>query len=117
MDVREPVIAALEAVGEAGVVEAEEVEDGGLEVRYSELKKGIFSARFNVVSILYTGENNTALAYEMLESLKKGTNLTWGCSMQRNLGSGLQLSLLYEGRKPTGIKAIHTGSVQVRAYF
>src|SRR5687768_13336421 len=32
MDVRQAEVAALEAVGEALVVEAEEVEDGGLEV-------------------------------------------------------------------------------------
>ena len=32
VDVGEAVVAALEAVGESGVVEAEEVEDGGLEV-------------------------------------------------------------------------------------
>ena len=74
-------------------------------------------AKFNLVSIGYNGDANTSIAFEMLEGLKEGQNLTWGVSIQRNLGSGLQLSLNYDGRKPAGTKMIHTGGAQVRAYF
>ena len=69
------------------------------------------------MSIGYNGDANTSIAFEMLEGLKEGQNLTWGLSIQRNLGSGLQLSLNYDGRKPAGTKMIHTGGAQVRAYF
>jgi len=46
-----------------------------------------------------------------------GENMTWSLSVQRSLGSSLQLSLNYEGRKPSGLNVIHTGGAQVRAFF
>ncbi|MBL0098549.1 MAG: hypothetical protein IPP46_20255 [Bacteroidetes bacterium] len=81
------------------------------------MKKGLLTTRFNLVKISYNAESNTSIAFEMLEGLKEGTNLTWGVNIQRNLGSSLQLSINYEGRKPAGLKTIHTGGAQVRAYF
>lgn len=93
------------------------INDAGLEWRYNSVKKGLITARFNIVEISYNAETNTAIAFEMLEGLKVGTNLTWGMSIQRNLGSSLQLSLNYEGRQPAGFKMIHTGGAQVRAFF
>jgi len=56
-------------------------------------------------------------AYDMLEGLQNGKNTTWNLSAQRNLGSSMQLSLNYDGRKSENTKAIHTGGVQFRAYF
>ena len=93
------------------------LQDAGMEWRYNSIKKGLISIRFNMVSIRYNAENNTSIAFEMLEGLKEGTNLTWGLNLQRNLGSSLQLSINYEGRRPAGIKTIHTGGAQVRAFF
>jgi hypothetical protein len=37
--------------------------------------------------------------------------------VQRTLGNNLQLNLSYNGRKSEAIKAVHTGNVQVRAFF
>jgi hypothetical protein len=93
------------------------LQDAGMEWRYNSIKKGLISVRFNMVSIRYNAANNTSIAFEMLEGLKEGTNLTWGLNLQRNLGSSLQLSINYEGRRPAGIKTIHTGGAQVRAFF
>jgi hypothetical protein len=70
-----------------------------------------------MVAISYNAQANTPIAFEMLEGLKAGTNFTWGLNIQRNLGSGLQLSVNYEGRRPAGLKTIHTGGAQVRAFF
>ena len=100
-----------------GLNERASLNDFGLEWRYNSVKKGLINAKFNLVSIGYNGDANTSIAFEMLEGLKEGQNLTWGLSIQRNLGSGLQLSLNYDGRKPAGTKMIHTGGAQVRAYF
>jgi len=102
---------------EGGNGEAATINDLGLEWRYNSVKKGLLSARFNYVDIRYDAPTNTALAFEMLEGLKAGSNLTWGVSLQRNLGNSLQLSLNYEGRKPAATRIIHTGGAQVRAFF
>ena len=106
-----------ENVRAEGLGEKAGLQDGGLEIRYNSPRKGQISAHFNMVNISYNAETNTPLAFEMLEGLKKGVNYTWGLSLQRNLGSGLQISLNYEGRRPAGLKTIHTGGAQVRAFF
>lgn len=102
---------------EEGLDERAILNDAGLEWRYNSARKGLVSARFNLVQITYTGQSNTAIAFEMLEGLRAGTNITWGFNLQRNLGNSLQLSVNYEGRRPEGLKTVHTGGAQVRAFF
>lgn len=89
----------------------------GVELKYSSVKQGIFSAKANLIEIGYNGAPNTPLAYEVLEGLRPGRNFTWGASLQRTLSNSIQISLNYEGRKPEGTKVIHTGGVQARAFF
>ena len=91
--------------------------DVGLDFRLSKVESGVLSAKFNVINIDYKGASNNSLAYEMLDGLQNGTNFTWGAGVQRNLGKNLQLNLNYNGRKSEEVKSIHTGNVQVRAYF
>ena len=93
------------------------LQDYGLEIKYNVLQKGGLSAKANFIQIKYNGEQNTALAFEMLDGLQKGKNITWEAIYQRNLSTNLQLSLTYNGRVSEGTKAIHTGGAQVRAYF
>jgi len=93
------------------------IQDAGVEWRYSTVKKGVITAKFNYVDIKYNSEANSAIGYEMLEGLKIGSNYTWGLSIQRNLGNSLQIGINYDGRKPADVKVIHTGGAQVRAYF
>lgn len=89
----------------------------GTELRYSSVKRGIISAKVNFIQINYNEEENTSIAYEILEGLKKGRNITWNASVQRNLSGNVQMSLSYDGRKSEATKPVHTGSVQVRAFF
>jgi len=89
----------------------------GLESKYNFPGKGTLQARVNYININFNASDNTSLAYEMLEGLKNGQNITWGITFQRNLGNNLQLDLIYDGRKTGTNKIIHVGSVQVRAYF
>ena len=89
----------------------------GLEIKYNSLSAGIFSANFNYISINFNTADNTPLAYEMLEGLRTGKNMTWGLSLQRSITSFMQLTLNYEGRKSESVKPIHTGAMQLRAYF
>ncbi len=97
--------------------ETAELYDFGLETRFSKVEAGTMFAQINYISISYDGAANNSLTYEMLDGLQNGENITWGAGVQRNIGRNLQLSLSYNGRKSEEIKAIHTGSVQVRAFF
>jgi hypothetical protein len=89
----------------------------GTEIRFSTAEKGSILANFNYVLIDYNGAPNTALSFEMLDALKNGKNYTWSMSWQQSITKNLQLNLTYVGRKSEGNKIIHTGGVQVRAFF
>jgi hypothetical protein len=89
----------------------------GSEVRYNILKKGTLSAQFNFINNSFEGQNNTAVSYELLDGLQPGKNLTWTASFQRTIANGIQLNFTYEGRKSNDVNTIHTGGLQVRAYF
>ena len=53
----------------------------------------------------------------MLESLQNGSNLTWRLLLQKNLTQYLDLNINYQGRKSENSETIHTGNVQLRAFF
>lgn len=93
------------------------LQDYGAEIKYNVLNKGSLNAKVDYIQIQFNGLQNTSLAFEMLDALKVGQNITWGLSYQRNLSNNLQLSLTYDGRSSEGSKTIHTGGAQVRAYF
>ncbi|HLG34449.1 MAG TPA: hypothetical protein VI757_06165, partial [Bacteroidia bacterium] len=89
----------------------------GIDVKYNSVSAGILTANFNYIDIKFNAQDNTPLAYEMLNGLREGKNMTWGLSLQRSITSFMQLSLNYEGRKSESIDVIHTGGMQLRAYF
>ncbi len=93
------------------------VNDYGTELRYNILNKGSLQAKANFILISFSDLQNSSVAFEMLEGLKPGQNITWGLTYQRNISGNMQISFIYDGRKPEGVKIIHTGSAQVRAYF
>lgn len=94
-----------------------EIIDLGIDFRLSKVKTGIIFAKFNYISIRFSGAGNNSLSYRMLDGLQNGTNLTWGAGIQRSIGENLQLNLSYNGRKSEDVRAVHTGSMEVRAYF
>lgn len=89
----------------------------GTTVKYTIVNKLNLSSSFNFVAIGYTGINNSSLEYEMLEGLKKGNNFTWELILNKRVAKNLDLTLNYNGRKPESIKTIHSGTVQIRAFF
>jgi len=91
--------------------------DFGADIRFNKIETGSYFVQINYITIDYTGEGNNSLAYEMLDGLQNGKNITWAAGVQRNLGKNLQLSLTYNGRKSEESRSIHTGNVQVRAFF
>ncbi|MGY8910971.1 MAG: hypothetical protein ACKVIG_14090, partial [Flavobacteriales bacterium] len=89
----------------------------GVEYFYISKDKNQISANVNVFLNDFTGDTNTPVAYQMLEGLQAGKNYTWNVLFNRKLNSFLNLNLSYLGRKSENSRAIHTGSVQLRANF
>lgn len=87
------------------------------EGRYNILKKGVITSRLNFINNNFTGNKNSPVAYELLDGLQPGNNLTWGAGLQRSVANGIQLNFTYDGRRSPGLNTIHTGGMQVRAFF
>ena len=90
---------------------------GGLEGKYSTAEKGNIITNLNFILINYDYPTNSSLAFEMLEGLQPGNNVTWEIIYQRTLANNLQLNLNYNGRWSDNSKLVHVGGVQVRAFF
>jgi len=88
-----------------------------IELRTSKATKNNFSARFRFAKIEFTGDEQSPVGYELLEALRPGNNGTWTATYQRKIIAGLQLNIIYEGRKSPQVDLIHTGRVQVSALF
>ena len=89
----------------------------GTEFRTASLDKGNLTASLNWVNIKFDGGANSPVSFEMLEGLQNGQNLTWNVYYQRTLANNLQIDLNYSGRANQSAKTVHTGGVQVRAFF
>lgn len=98
-------------------VEQAIVRKAGTELKFSKSGKGLVMLQFNMLQISYEGETNSSLGYIMLEGLQPGRNFTWGFSIQRTLGSNMQLNFIYDGRASEDNPVVHTGNVQVRVFF
>ena len=70
-----------------------------------------------MVRINYNGNQNSALGFEMLEALKPGVNFTWNVGYQRSVSKNLQLNFQYNGRKSENSRMIHSGGMEIRAFF
>ena len=65
----------------------------------------------------FVGNEFSSVGFQMLEGLQSGQNLTWRLLLQKNLTQFLDINLNYQGRKSESSQTIHTGNVQLRAYF
>ncbi|MCO5269886.1 MAG: hypothetical protein M9897_13440 [Brumimicrobium sp.] len=91
--------------------------DIGVSIKWNQLDKGSLNGEFKFINIVYNGSQNNSVSYELLESLKSGKNFTWGIGYQRNIVKNLQVNIQYNGRKSENNRVIHTGGVEVRAFF
>ncbi len=78
---------------------------------------GAINGEFSFFSNTFEGNANTPVAYQMLEGLQPGKNFTWSLLAQKKLTNYLDLNFSYFGRKTETSKTIHTGSIQLKAYF
>lgn len=74
-------------------------------------------SKITFANIRYTGQPNTAVAFNMLEGLQDGRNFLWSLLLDRQLSKSMQISLNYEGRKTGDNRVVHVGRAQVRALF
>ncbi|MEL0455018.1 hypothetical protein WJN01_02170 [Flavobacteriaceae bacterium SZ-1-7] len=89
----------------------------GISFSFASSQKSAINGELNYISNTYNGNANTPVAYQILEGLQPGKNFTWTLLAQKKLTDFLDLNLSYFGRKSENSKTIHTGSVQLKAYF
>ncbi len=89
----------------------------GLEQRYSRASKRTITGLVRFTQITFEGPDGTPVAFDLLNALRPGNNLTWQLTVEQRLANGLNISVAYDGRKPSGVSAIHTGRMQVSVLF
>jgi len=94
------------------------LQEWSTELRWSKPSLFIFSAQIRLVDIRFTGETASPVAYEMLEALQVGKNWVWTATYQQRLANGLQINILYNGRKaPNQNNITHFGQLQAGVLF
>jgi hypothetical protein len=93
------------------------------------MHKAIFDAKLNLkdrnnifakvelVQVGQTGKSSFSAEYEMRESLQPGFNAIWQVFSTIYLSKSLELGLTYDGRASESTKVLHTGRVQLKAFF
>ena len=89
----------------------------GTSFSYASEKKFTMNGEFSLYQNKFDGDAQSAVAFQMLEGLQPGKNMTWRFLLQKNLTQFLDININYQGRKTETSQAIHTGNVQLRAYF
>jgi hypothetical protein len=89
----------------------------GSKFHYANKQSLSLNANANLYLNEFEGQTNSPVAYQMLEGLQPGTNLTWLLGLQKRLTSFLDLNINYFGRKSENSNTIHTGNIQLRATF
>ena len=84
---------------------------------YAGDKKITFNGELSFYHNKFQGNEFSSVGFQMLEGLQTGQNLTWKLLLQKNITQFLDINFNYQARKSETNKAIHTGNVQLRAYF
>ena len=87
------------------------------EAKFNSFSNTSLSASLIFNNINFTGLTNTTVSYIMLNGLLPGKNWLWSLSLTKRLINNLEITIDYNGRKPGDTKAIHTGTMGVRALF
>jgi hypothetical protein len=72
---------------------------------------------FTYINNDFTGSTSSPVGFQLLEGLQNGKNSTWQLVFQKNITQFLDVSINYNGRKSETSKTIHTGTIQLRAFF
>ncbi|MFH6988740.1 hypothetical protein ACHRVW_13435 [Flavobacterium collinsii] len=80
-------------------------------------KKVTLNGEFSFYQNKFTGNEFSSVGFQMLEGLQAGQNLVWKFLLQKNITQFLDVNLNYQGRKSETGPVVHTGNIQLRAYF
>ena len=100
-----------------GEMETLEQQKYGLSFTLSNSQKAALSGELNFFSNTFKGNANSPVGYQMMEGLQPGKNFTWNILAQKKITKFLDLNFSYFGRKTETSKTVHTGNVQLKAYF
>ncbi len=75
------------------------------------------NARLDLVYMLEEGETNSATQFELRQGLQPGGNAILQVLTTFRILQNVELSLTYDGRISGATPPVHTGRVQVRAFF
>ncbi|WP_091475395.1 hypothetical protein [Flavobacterium swingsii] len=89
----------------------------GTSFSFSSEKKLTMNGEFSWFDNKFIGDEFSPVAFQMLEGLQPGKNMTWRLLLQKNLTEYLDININYLGRKSETTNTIHTGNIQLRAYF
>ncbi|HTI08047.1 MAG TPA: hypothetical protein VL832_05810 [Puia sp.] len=89
--------------------------------KYNILQSTSIQSKFTYNQITYSNKDGSnasttsSVSYVILEGLSPGKNYLWNIDLTKKLGSSLELSLQYEGRKAGDANIVHTGRASLRA--
>ena len=84
---------------------------------YNSDKGYSINGEFSMYTNAFKGNAVSAVGFQMLEGLQPGKNQTWRLLLQKNLTQFLDINVNYQGRNSETSRTIHTGNIQLRAFF
>ena len=89
----------------------------GVSFAYANAEKITINGEFSFIDNAFSGNAFSPVAYQMLEGLQPGNNYTWRLLFQKRITKYLDANLNYNGRKSQKSNTVHTGNLQLRAFF
>ena len=89
----------------------------GINFNFANTNKITLNGEYAFFDNSFSGNQLSPVAFQMLEGLQAGSNSTWRLLIQKNLTQYLDININYQGRKSDNTPTVHTGNVQVRAFF
>ncbi len=87
------------------------------EFKFTKISKTNFQGILKFSKVDFAGDMNTPAGFAVLAGLNPGANINWSLNWQQTLIEGLQMSVIYSGRKSENTRVINFGSITVHALF
>ncbi|MEZ4776070.1 MAG: hypothetical protein R3D00_23035 [Bacteroidia bacterium] len=87
------------------------------DTRWNLKERNNLFTKLELSSLSQTGSPGFSAEYELREGLQPGLNAVWQAFITFYVLSNVELSLTYDGRVSVETPVIHTGRIQVRAFF
>lgn len=86
-----------------------------LEGKLSRVSKASIGSKLTYSKIDFNGSPSSTVGYIMLDGLLPGRNFIWTVDLTKRLGSFLEMTIQYEGRKSGSAGMVNIGRAQIRA--